>query len=120
MAHFAELDDNNIVLRVYVVHDEDTKNSEGQESEEVGQQFLTNIFGGRWLQTSYNSTFRNKFAGITDIYDEIKDVFISASPYPSWILNEETFCWEPPIPEIEDGIKRKWNEETTSWIEVEV
>jgi len=118
MAHFAELDENNVVLRVYVVHDEDTKNSEGQESEEVGQQFLTNIFGGRWIQTSYNSNFRNKFAGISDIYDELKDAFISASPYPSWILNEETLIWESPVPEINDGTKRTWDENTLSWEEV--
>ena len=120
MAHFAELNDENIVVRVYVVPNEDIKDSNGIESEVIGKNFLQNIFGGRWVQTSYNSTFRSKFAGTGDIYDEERNAFISPSQYPSWILNEETFCWEPPVPEIQDGIKRKWNEETISWIEVEV
>ena len=118
MAHFAELDENNVVLRVYVVHDEDTKNSDGQESEEVGQQFLTDIFGGRWVQTSYNSTFRSKFAGTGDIYDEERNAFISPSQYPSWILNEDTCYWEAPIAKpVEEDKIFVWDEESTSWVE---
>jgi len=119
MAHFAELDENNVVLRVYVVHDEDTKNLDGIESEEVGKNFISNIFGGNWIQTSYNSNFRNKFAGIGDIYIEEKDAFIDPSPYPSWIFNEESLLWDSPVPYPTTSGKYKWVEETLEWQEVE-
>lgn len=77
MAHFAELDPTNTVLRVLVVSNDDTKDANGQEQEAVGVAFLRGLFGEetRWVQTSYNSSIRGKYAGIGDFYDEDLDVF---------------------------------------------
>ena len=80
MAHFAELNDDNEVLRVIVVNDADCLNSEGQECEATGAAFCENLLGGRWIQTSYNGNFRGQFAGIGMIYDPENDVFISTDP----------------------------------------
>ena len=76
MAHFAELDDNNIVLRVIVVDNKDTLDESGQESESVGAAFCNNLLGGRWKQTSYNANFRLNYAGIGYRYDEEQDAFL--------------------------------------------
>ena len=84
MAHFAELNDKNIVLRVLVVANEDIM-VDGKESEDKGIEFLKNLLGGRWVQTSYNASFRGKYAGINDIYDPINDLFI-APELPSDII----------------------------------
>lgn len=111
MAHFAEIDENNIVLRVLVVD-----NSE----EHRGQEFLSNDLGlgGTWIQTSYNNNFRNKYAGIGDTYDSTKDVFISPKPFNSWILNEDTYTWEAPVAMPVDGNRYSWNEENQQWEEI--
>ena len=79
MAHFAELDENNIVLRVIVVSNEDIKDKTGNENEKVGISFLHQLFGisAKWVQTSYNARFRGKYAGIGDFFDESNDIFIS-------------------------------------------
>ena len=79
MAHFAELDEHNIVLRVIVVNNEDIT-TDGIESESKGIDFCQNLLGGTWIQTSYNAKNRGKYAGIGDFYDEIKDEFISNDP----------------------------------------
>jgi hypothetical protein len=76
MAHFAELDENNIVLRVIVVHNNELLDGEENESEQLGIDFCVAHFGGRWVQTSYNNNFRGFFAGIGWSYDPIKDEFI--------------------------------------------
>ena len=94
MAHFAELDANNVVLRVIVVHNNELLDADGVEQEALGQTFCTNLLGGRWVQTSYNSTFRNSFAVIGGVYNSAKDVFIPLQPGPEWVLNEETSVWE--------------------------
>jgi hypothetical protein len=75
MAHFAELDENNIVTRVIVVHNNELL-IDGIESEQKGIDFCVAHYGGRWIQTSYNATFRGIYAGIGNIYDEALDVFI--------------------------------------------
>ena len=75
MAHFAELDNNNIVQRVIVVNNNELLEN-GIESESKGIAFCKSLFGGSWIQTSYNSTFRKNYAGIGFIYDAIKDAFI--------------------------------------------
>ena len=118
MAHFAEVDENNIVLRVLVVDD-------SQESN--GQEFLANTLGlgGTWLKTSYNTAagvhatggtpFRKNYAGIGYTYDETLDAFIAPKPFPSWVLNEESCVYEAPVAYPTDGEKYTWNEETTSW-----
>ena len=119
MAHFAELNENNIVTRVVVVND---------DYEVDGENWCNDFFGGgSWKQTSYNETIRKNFAGIGFEFDESRDAFISISPFNSWVLNEDTCKWQSPIPypEVEndeDGNPVKyynWDEETTNWVEVE-
>ncbi|NDC18779.1 MAG: hypothetical protein EBZ87_00715 [Microbacteriaceae bacterium] len=75
MAHFAELDENNKVIRIVVVKNEILLDENGSEKEELGQKFLEEIFGGRWIQTSYNAKFRGIFAGEGAFYDEVEDKF---------------------------------------------
>lgn len=108
MAHFAEVDENGLVLRVLVVPD---------AQEHRGQEFLVDDLGldGTWVQTSYNARIRKNYAGIGMIYDDSRDAFISPQPYASWILNEETCQWEAPVAYPEDNLKYAWNEETTDW-----
>lgn len=86
MAHFAELDENNVVLRVIVVDNKDTADANGVEKEHIGRAFCERILGGRWVQTSYNGKFRGKYAGIGDTYDEVQDRFMGQAiemPNPS-------------------------------------
>lgn len=110
MAHFAEIDENNIVLRVLVVDN---------EQEQRGQEFLSVDLGlgGTWIQTSYNGNFRKQFAGRGYEYDSVADVFIQPQPYPSWSL-DENFDWQPPIPYPNDGADYLWNEEDQSWVKL--
>lgn len=108
MAHWAELDDDNIVLRVTVGDNNDPNGDEGYK-------WLVDNLGGRWVQTSYNANFRGKYAGIGDTYNEILDAFIPPKPYPSWILNEELLNWQPPVPYPTDEQEYIWNEKTVSW-----
>lgn len=119
MAHFAELGEDNVVLRVIVVHDNECKDENGNESEIVGAQFCRSLFGGTWKQTSYNGNFRKRFAGIGFTYDSSKNVFIEPKPFESWILNEETTEWEAPVPYPAEG-DYFWNEESKSWDSLEV
>lgn len=121
MAHFAKLDENNIVLEVNVVHNNELIDENGNESEQKGINFLISWSGGytNWKQTSYNNNFRKNYAGIGYTYDYTRDAFIPPKPYASWLLNETTCLWEPPIPmPIDDNIYYYWDEETLSWKEV--
>lgn len=94
MAHFAELDENNIVKQVIVVHNNELLDN-GIESEDKGIAFCQSLFGGNWKQTSYNGNFRKNYAGIGFTWDEEIDAFIPPKPEEgSWILNEETCQWE--------------------------
>ena len=110
MAHFVEIDENNIVLRVLVVDN---------EQEHRGQEFLAEDLGlgGRWIQTSYHGNFRKMFAGIGYTYNEELDIFLPLKPYKSWVLNKELEQWEPTIgmPIYEEGKTYLWNEETQVW-----
>jgi hypothetical protein len=117
MAHFAELDDNNIVKQVIVVHNNELLDESGNESEQKGIDFCINLFGGRWVQTSYNGTTRKNYAGQGYLYDPIRDAFVPQQPYLSWLLDEQTCQWEAPVAYPTDGSLYSWNEETTSWIE---
>lgn len=119
MAHFAELDENNIVLRVIVVGDDDCKDGSGNESEAVGAAFCNRLLGGVWKQTSYNARIRKNYAGIGFTYDSARDAFIAPQPFPSWKLNETTACWESPVPYPANGGVYMWDEETLSWVAVE-
>jgi hypothetical protein len=85
MAHFAEIDQTNIVLRVIVVDNKDTRDQEGKENEAIGAKFCHDLLGGRWVQTSYNGNIRGSFAGIGYLYDPIQDIFIA----PQETLDQE-------------------------------
>lgn len=94
MAHFAELDDNNIVTRVIVVSNDEILDN-GIESETKGIAFCQSLFGGNWIQTSYNGNFRKNYAGIDYTYDESLDAFIPPKPLTgNWILDLETCLWK--------------------------
>lgn len=121
MAHFAELDNNNKVLRVVIVPNGDIIDSNGQENEEIGILKCKDIYGENthWVQTSYNGNFRKCYAGEGYDYDQVKDTFIPIKPYPSWVFDEVSWSWKPPIdPPIYDpsGPNYQWDEETSSWI----
>lgn len=145
MAHYAELDKNNIVLRVIVIDNfdclsdqvknnnsaitkdflygesGDTISLNGQnikwEDEEKGKQFLRKLFGNKtiWVKTSYNGNIRKNYAGIGFTYDKNRDAFIPPQPYKSWTLNETTCQWNAPVPCPDDGKMYFWNEDKQVW-----
>jgi hypothetical protein len=108
MAHFAEIDENNIVSRVLV-----TNNDFPNE----GYNWLIENLGGTWIKTSYNGNIRKNFAGIGYTYDEGRDAFIPPKPYQSWLLNEDTCQWEAPTAYPTDGKLYTWDEDSQEWIE---
>lgn len=110
MAHFAQLDENDIVLQVIVIPD---------NQEHRGQEFCADDLGlgGTWVQTSYNHKIRKNFAGIGYKFDRKRDAFIPIQPYASWSLNEETCVWEAPEPYPDNSKIYYWNEQTLSWTE---
>ena len=126
MAHFAKLDQNNVVIFVTVGRQED----DGREAE------LTARTGDVYKQTSYNTrggvhytdgvpsadqskAFRKNYAGLGYTYDAGRDAFIPPKPYNSWVLNEDTCLWDAPVAYPDDGKRYTWDEDTTSWVEVE-
>ena len=118
MAHFAKLDENNIVERVEVVNNPVITDSNGVEQEQLGIDFLRTLYkepNANWKQTSYNNNFRKQYAGIGFTYDETNDVFIVPKPFASWTL-DSNFDWQPPVPYPTDGKTYYWEEETLSWI----
>jgi hypothetical protein len=117
MAHFAKLE-NNIVTQVIVVANQDILNEQGQESEELGIAFCSNLLGGTWKQTSYNGNIRKNYAGVGYTYDEGRNAFIAPKPYNSWLLNEANCQWKAPVDMPTDDKKYTWNEATTSWKEL--
>jgi len=114
MAHFAQIDDNNVVVRVIVAEQDFI------DSGAVGDP-------SKWIQTSYNTLggvhalggtpLRKNYAGVGYIYDSVRDAFCPSQPYPSWTLNEDTCTWESPIPRPESvyPIYHVWNEENLNW-----
>jgi hypothetical protein len=110
MAHYAFLDENNIVTEVIVGIDE-TESIEGLDTET----WYGNFRGQTCKRTSYNNNIRKNYAGIGYIYDSERDAFISPKPYPSWILNEDTCNWEPPVPYPTEGEDYIWNETDQTW-----
>ncbi len=124
MAHFAQLDENNIVTQVIVVDNKDiTDPHTGQEDEILGIAFCKKLFGGRWIQTSYNNKIRVRYAGIGYSYNSTLDAFVPPKPFESWILNNETANWESPIgsapelttEELSAGSTYHWDEENMQW-----
>lgn len=105
MAHFARIDENNIVQEVLVVDN---------SLEHRGEDYLANDLGlgGRWIQTSYNHNFRKQYAGRGFSYDQTKDIFISPAPFDSWILDDNN-DWKAPV-DMPEG-DYYWDEETISW-----
>lgn len=118
MAHFAKLDENNIVTFVTVGRDEDN----GKEAElsartgDVYKQTSYNTFGGEHL--AGGTPFRKNFAGIGFTYDETRDAFIPPQPYNSWTLNETTCLWEAPTAMPKDGKAYVWDEAEQKWMEI--
>ena len=110
MAHWAEIDNNNKVLRVLVGDNNDPAGDEGY-------QWLIDNLGGTWIKTSYNNNIRKQYAGIGYSYDSVADVFIAPQPYLSWSL-DDNFDWQPPtaMPEGEIG-QWTWDEDSLNWIE---
>lgn len=106
MAHFAQIDENNFVVRVIVL---------SNDLEQTGEQWCTEHFGGLWKQTSYNHNIRKQYAGIGFIYDPHKDIFISPQPFLSWSLNENS-DWIPPVEYPSDGAFYYWDEENQNWV----
>ena len=120
MAHFAKLNEDNVVIEVNVVNNDDIRNLPFPESEQVGIDFLTQWSGGytNWKQTSYNANFRKHYAGIGYTYHEDIDAFVPKAPYPSWVLNKITALWEAPVAIPSDGKRYEWDEENQQWVEV--
>ena len=115
MAHFAQLDSNNVVLQVIVVANKDTADAQGNEQEWIGQGFCARLLGGtqdNWKQTSYHGNFRKNYAGIGYTYDPVLDAFIPPQPNPQCILDPETCRWNCPP---QDGSDYSWNAETKRW-----
>ena len=108
MAHWAEIDNDNKVIRVLVGDNNDPNGDEGY-------QWLLDNLGGTWIQTSYNHNIRKQYAGIGFTYDAINDVFIAPQPYPSWALDND-FNWQPPTPRPIEGMWY-WNESEQVWLD---
>jgi len=120
MAHFAQLNEENLVTQVIVVANLDTADQDGVENEAIGIEFCTNLLGGKWKQTSYNANIRKNYAGVGYKYDAALDAFIPPQPFASWTLNNETAQWEAPTPYPTDDKRYTWDEATTAWVEVPV
>lgn len=120
MAHFVELDQNNLVLRVVVIDNEDCHDDDGNESEAVGVEFCQSLFGSDtiWKQTSYNSSMRKNYAGVGFTYDVTRDAFIPPCPFPSWVFNEESCNWDAPVARPDDDKRYTWDELNQQWVEV--
>ena len=119
MAHFTQLDANNVVTQVIVVANSDTADANGVEKEYIGAAFCEKLFGGTWKQTSYNGSIRKNYAGVGYAFDAERDAFIPPKPYPSWLLNEDTCLWDAPVAYPTDGERYSWDEATTAWVVVE-
>ena len=112
MAHWAEIDENNIVVRVTVGDNNDPNGDEGY-------QWLLDNLGGRWIKTSYNNNIRKQFASTGYSYDQENDVFIAPQPFASWSL-DDNFDWQPPVEKPQDNLFYIWDEESLNWVEVEL
>lgn len=135
MARFAKLDENNTVISIHIVHNNELLDENGNESEQKGINFLTSLHGHtKWKQCSYNTysgvhvlggtPFRKNYPDVSFTYDPTRDAFIPPRPYDSWILNEDTCVWDPPIPrphhenpDVAKMYRYIWDEESNAWIE---
>jgi hypothetical protein len=118
MAHFAELNESNVVTQVVVVANAELIDG-GVESEAKGIAFLASLYGhDRWRQTSYNGNRRKNYAGIGFHYDASRDAFIPPQPFPSWALDEATCRWVAPVPMPADGGPYRWDEDAGAWVAI--
>lgn len=114
MAYFAELDDNNTVLRVLSVSNDVAPDP--APNDEAGQRFLDSIgLNGRWIQTSFHGNIRGHYAAIGDTYNETLDLFVAAAPYSNWVMTDNGY-WIPPVPYPDDGDSYVWDQDTESWV----
>jgi len=118
MAHFAQIDENSIVLQVIVVSNEELKDENAQEKESLGIAFCKSLYGENttWVQTSYNNNFRKRFASEGYLYDVENDVFIKPQPLPSFVL-DTNFDWKPPFDAPQDDKQYSWHEDSLQWVE---
>ena len=117
MAHYAQIDSNNIVTQVTVIDNKDTADANGVEKEYIGAAYCERLFGGTWKQTSYNGNIRKNYAGIGYAYQTDIDAFVAPKPYASWTLDANA-QWQAPTAMPTDGKMYSWNEETQTWVEV--
>jgi hypothetical protein len=122
MANFAEIDENNIVIRIMSINNSDII-VDGIESEQKGIELCKTLWptSNMWVQTSFSLRFRKNVAGNGYTYDAERDAFIAPKLYPSWILNEDTCRWEPPVPSKFNGTDGKfyaWDEDIKDWVEL--
>lgn len=118
MAHFAQLDENNVVINVVKVADHVLLDENGNENEELGINYLKGIMGGyKWVQTSYNNRIRKTYASIGGTYNEQHDVFLFKKMYDSWVFDENELDWVSPVPKPDSipGYILKWDEENIQW-----
>jgi hypothetical protein len=108
MAHFAEIDDDNIVIRVLVTDNNDPNGDEGY-------QWLLDNLGGKWIKTSYNGKIRKNYASVGYSYNEELDSFVAPQPYSSWKLDKRNSRWKPPVAYPTDGFTYFWNENQLNW-----
>jgi hypothetical protein len=113
MSHWAEVNEENVVVRVLVGDNNDPNGDEGY-------QWLLDNLGGTWIKTSYNGNIRKNYAGVGYTYNEQRDAFVPPKPFESWILNEDTCLWDAPTPYPTDGEMYYWNEDELSWVLVEL
>jgi len=118
VAHFAELNSDNVVTRVIVILNRDTALPDGTEVESIGAAFCQKLYGGTWKQTSYNGKIRKNYAGVGHTYDSSRDAFIPPKPFASWTLDETTCTWKPPVTYPSDSKMYKWNEDNKQWVEL--
>ena len=111
MAHFVQIVDD-VVVNGVVVHNNELL-VDGVENEAKGKQFCNDLFGGEWIQTSYNNNFRKQYAGVGFTYDADADEFVAPQPYPSWSLDSSN-DWQAPTPKPDGDYL--WNEQQLNWV----
>ncbi len=121
MAHFAKLDENNVVLEVNVVNNADIGDLPFPESEPFGIAFLNNWAGQvfNWKQTSYNGSFRARYAGIGYTYLEEHDAFVPPKEHDYFVFDEGQLMWVPPVARPNDGGHYAWDDATHSWVVIQ-
>ena len=117
MAHYAQIDSNNIVTQVIVIDNKDTADANGVEKEYIGAAYCERLFGGTWKQTSYNGNIRKNYAGIGYAYNADIDAFVAPKPYASWTLDANA-QWQSPVAMPTDGKMYSWDEVAQTWVEV--